>query len=78
MTSSLSGNSDFTTPLKTFPFTSGRQSCGNEGPLRDDERGSGGGDDDGDEQAMDISETNKCYVYGQCQVSRKNSLIFQK
>lgn len=48
MTSSLSGNSDFTTPLKTFPFTSGRQSCGNEGPLLDDERGSGGGDDDGD------------------------------
>ena len=26
-----SGNSDFTTPLKTFPFTSGEQSCGNEG-----------------------------------------------
>lgn len=35
-----SGNSDFTTPLKTFPFTSGgEQSCGNEGALLDDERG---------------------------------------
>ena len=26
-------------------------------------------DDDDDEPLMDISETAKCYVYGQCQVS---------
>ena len=33
-----SGNSDFTTPLKTSPFTSGgRQDCGNERSSLDDE-----------------------------------------
>ena len=26
------------------------------------------GDDDEDDDAMDISETKKCYVFGQCQV----------
>ena len=26
------------------------------------------GDDEEDEDAMDISETKKCYVFGQCQV----------
>ena len=32
-------------------------------------------DGDDDEPAMDISETKKCYVFGQCQVSLDNSLI---
>ena len=32
-------------------------------------------DEDEDKPLMDISETRKCYVYGQCQVSRYNYLI---
>ena len=32
-------------------------------------RGDDDEDEDDDEQLMDISETRKCYVYGQCQVT---------
>ena len=28
-------------------------------------------EDEDDEMMMDISETKKCYVYGQCQVGRE-------
>ena len=33
--------------------------------------------EDEDEQMMNISETRKCYVYGQCQVSRTVPLLTQ-
>ena len=36
-------------------------------------------DEDDDEEAMDISETLRCYVYGQCQVCSANrtNLMFK-
>ena len=32
-------------------------------------------EEDEDEVAMDISETKRCYVYGQCQVRSLNQMI---
>ena len=40
-----------------------------------DEDSDSSSDEDSNEQMMDISETKKCYVYGQCQVSRAVPLL---
>ena len=37
----------------------------------------GDGDED-DDDGMNISETKKCYVYGQCQVSRHSPVILSE